>query len=91
MKKTGSKNYTRREFVKAAGAVTLSAAIGGPMVIPRKASAQKKTVSILHWSHFVPPFNPELQRQVEEWGKLKGRRSTGRFHSHPRSAGKAGG
>jgi multiple sugar transport system substrate-binding protein len=72
MKKTGSKNYTRREFVKAAGAVTLSAAIGGPMVIPRRASAQKKTISLLHWSHFVPPFNPELQRQVEEWGKLRG-------------------
>lgn len=63
---------TRREFVKSAGMATLAVMASNSILKPKKAHAQKKTISVLHWSHFVPPFNPELQRQVEEWGKLRG-------------------
>ncbi len=82
METRGAKRWSRRKFMKVSGMAALSAAIGGPMVIPRKAAAQKKTVTMLQWSHFVPPFNPELERQVEEWGKLRGVEARVDFIAH---------
>lgn len=35
-------------------------------------AVQKKLVTMLTWSHFVPGYNAELQREVEQWGAIKG-------------------
>lgn len=74
--------WDRRQFLKVTGAATVSAAIGAHILRPPKVEAQKKTVTMLQWSHFVPPFNPELQRQVEEWGKLRGVEARVDFIAH---------
>lgn len=36
------------------------------------ASDTRPLVTLLTWSHFVPTYNPELERQVAEWAKLRG-------------------
>ncbi len=37
-----------------------------------KAAAQPKEVTMLTWSHFVPGYNEELTREVQQWGAEKG-------------------
>ena len=58
------KKISRREFCKIAGAGLLATA--GPTILVRNAPAQRKTVTMLFNSHFVPQFDQELQRQVSE-------------------------
>jgi ABC-type glycerol-3-phosphate transport system substrate-binding protein len=62
---------SRRGFCKIAGA-GLMAAAAGPTIWVRNAPAQRKTVTMLFNSHFVPQFDQELQRQVSEWGQARG-------------------
>ena len=38
----------------------------------RSTIAAERIVTLLTWNHFVPGYNEELQRQVEEWGKING-------------------
>ncbi len=63
---------TRRRFCKAMGVTGLAAAAGPTILVRRGSAAAKKTVTLMTWSHFVPTFNPELERQVAEWAKLRG-------------------
>ncbi len=65
------KKISRRGFCKIAGAGFLGAAAGAA-TWGRPASAQQKTITMLFNSHFVPQFDQELQRQVAEWGKMRG-------------------
>lgn len=67
-----AKKISRRGFCKGMGAVALTTAMTGPTALVRNAHAQRKTVTILVNSHFVPQFNQELQRQVTEWSKARG-------------------
>jgi hypothetical protein len=34
--------------------------------------AQERELNLLTWSHFVPSSDDELQRQLEEFGKMAG-------------------
>lgn len=59
---------TRRQFIKTslAGAAALGA---GGVVFPRYGAAQKKTLKILQWVHFVPGYDKWfIQKYVKEWG-----------------------
>ncbi len=58
--------WTRRRFLQQMG----TAAVAGPLVLPRFAKAEKKhRLSILQWNHFVPAFDQWFdQKFVKEWG-----------------------
>ncbi len=69
-KKKGSiarRPVTRRQVVKAAGAIGVAASVG-PFFIPRPARAAK-TLKILQWVHFVPAYDKWFnETYVKEWG-----------------------
>lgn len=46
-------------------AVIVVLGIGGVLAAGRE-------ITILTWNHFVPGFNEEFVRQVEEWGRING-------------------
>lgn len=73
IKIAGEKVITRREFLKAAGVAGAAAIAGRYSFLVRPAhAAPTRTVTMMHWSHFVPAYNPELERQVTEWAAKKG-------------------
>jgi multiple sugar transport system substrate-binding protein len=60
---------TRREVIKAAGVGAAAAGIGFNVVFPRKARAQRKTLRILQWNHFVPGYDKWFnETYAKEWG-----------------------
>ena len=67
-KKRGT--ISRREFIKAAGAGALAAGLGPAIIIPGRAHAAKKTLKILQWVHFVPPYDEWFNKTyIKEWGE----------------------
>ena len=54
VKKRGS--ISRREFIKAAGAGALAAGLGPAIIIPGRAHAAKKKLTIFQWVHFEPGY-----------------------------------
>ncbi|MEM4592842.1 MAG: extracellular solute-binding protein [Sulfolobales archaeon] len=67
VKVEGEQMITRRQLLKAAGTLLGYSFLVGP------AKAQpRRTVTMLHQSHFVPAFNPELERQVTAWAAQRG-------------------
>ncbi len=57
---------SRRDFVKA-GAV--AAGVGPAIIIPGRSDAQKKTLKILQWVHFVPAYDEWFNKKyIKEWG-----------------------
>jgi multiple sugar transport system substrate-binding protein len=46
---------TRRRLLKAGGVVLLAGT--APAILPSRARAQKKTLKILQWKHFVPSYD----------------------------------
>lgn len=59
----------RRSFIRATGAAGLAAGIG-PYVLPRPAHAQKKTLKIVQWSHFVPAYDKWFDNEyTKQWGE----------------------
>jgi multiple sugar transport system substrate-binding protein len=61
---------SRREFVKATGAGALATGLGANIIIPGRAHAQKKTLKILNWVHFVPPYDEWFNKKyTKEWGE----------------------
>ncbi len=69
----GERVITRREFFKVAGTLGAAAALGGHSFLVRPArAAPARMVTMMHWSHFVPSFNPELERQVATWAAQRG-------------------
>ena len=67
-KKRGA--FSRRDFIKAAGAGALAAGVGPAIIIPGRANAAKKTLKILQWVHFVPPYDKWFnETYVKEWGE----------------------
>ena len=72
----GARSIDRRVFLKAAGAATGAAVVGG---IPAIVAAQKAPsfpkgtkLNILTWVSFVPASDVEFKRLVGEFGKLAG-------------------
>jgi multiple sugar transport system substrate-binding protein len=59
---------TRREFIKVAGAGALAAGVAG--ATPVRARAQRKTLRIIQWSHFVPAYDKWFDGKfTREWGE----------------------
>ena len=72
----GARSINRRVFLRAAGAATGAAVVGG---IPAIVGAQKAPsfpkgtkLSILEWVSFVPASDVEFKRLAAEFGKLAG-------------------
>ncbi|HLT28381.1 MAG TPA: extracellular solute-binding protein [Zeimonas sp.] len=62
----------RRKLVGAGSAIGAAAAVG-PYFIPRAASAQKKTLKILQWAHFVPAYDTWFDNEyTKQWGEKNG-------------------
>ena len=66
------RNWTRRGFCKAVGVTGLATVAGSTVWVRRAPAASTRAVTLMTWSHFVPPFNPEVERQLAEWSKLRG-------------------
>jgi multiple sugar transport system substrate-binding protein len=67
-KKKGS--FSRREFIKVAGAGAIAAGVGPAIIIPERSYAAKKKLKILQWVHFVPPYDEWFNKTyVKEWGE----------------------
>ncbi len=67
------RGWSRREFVKTAGAGLAAAAAGG--LAPRRARAQEKTLKIIQWSHFIPAYDKWFDGQFcKQWGEKHGTR-----------------
>src|SRR4029450_6265185 len=61
---------TRRRFLHTAGSAALAAGVGARIIVPGRASAQQKTLKILHWKHFVPGYETWFnETYVKEWGE----------------------
>ncbi len=61
---------SRRDFVKAAGVGALAAGLGPGIIIPGRSRAAKKTLKILNWVHFVPPYDEWFNKKyIKEWGE----------------------
>jgi multiple sugar transport system substrate-binding protein len=61
---------SRRDFIKAAGVGALAAGLGANIIIPGRSDAQKKTLKILQWVHFVPAYDEWFNKKYAvEWGK----------------------
>jgi len=68
MTDTKQKSFSRRDFIKASGAAALGT--GASAMVPRRVRAQKKTLKILQWSHFVPGYDEWFNNTyVKEWGE----------------------
>lgn len=70
---TGSRepvlDVPRRKFVGAGGAIGAAAAVG-PYFVPRTARAQRKTLKILQWAHFVPAYDKWFDNEyTKQWGE----------------------
>ncbi len=63
---------TRRRFMQVAGAAGVAAGVG-PLIISRPTrAADKKTLKILQWSHFVPSYDTWFDQFAKEWGENNG-------------------
>jgi multiple sugar transport system substrate-binding protein len=61
-----SKKFARRDVIKAAAGIGLTAGA----LAPTKARAAKKTLKILQWNHFVPGYDKWFNGQyIKEWGE----------------------
>ena len=66
------KRFTRRDFIKTAGASALAAGLGTNLILPKRSfgAGAKKTLKILQWVHFVPAFDKWFnETYVKEWGQ----------------------
>jgi multiple sugar transport system substrate-binding protein len=61
---------SRRRFVKTAGGAALAAGVASSALAPRAAHAQKKTLRIIQWSHFVPGYDKWFDGVFcKQWGE----------------------
>ena len=62
------KTVSRRTFLRTTGAGALATGVG-PLILPGRASAQRKKLRILQWVHFVPAYDEWFNKQyAKEWG-----------------------
>src|SRR4051812_34574429 len=62
---------TRRSFMKlAGGGALLTGALGPHFLFPQRAMAQRRTLKILQWSHFVPAYDAWFNGTfAKQWGE----------------------
>lgn len=61
---------SRRDFLKTTGAGAAAAGLGATIIVPGRASAQRKKLRILQWVHFVPAYDEWFNKKYAvEWGK----------------------
>ena len=64
------KEVSRRDFMKATGAGVLMAGLGAKIIIPKRARAGMKKLTITQWDHFVPGYDEWFDNTyVKEWGE----------------------
>jgi multiple sugar transport system substrate-binding protein len=60
----------RREFLKTTAAGAVAAGLGANIIVPGRALAQRKTLKILQWVHFVPAYDEWFNKKFTvEWGQ----------------------
>ena len=60
---------SRRQFLRTAGSAALAAGVSARIIIPGRASAQQKTLKILHSKSFVPGYDKWFNDiYIKEWG-----------------------
>ena len=65
-----SKVYSRRKFLKTVGSSAVAASAGASFLIPRYARAQRRTLKILQWNHFVPAYDEWFNNvYAKQWGE----------------------
>src|SRR5215470_10236080 len=73
MSKKTISGITRRDFTKTVGAGVLAAGVGTAFITPKRAYAQKKTLRIAQWSHFVPDYDKWFDGTfTKQWGEKNG-------------------
>ena len=61
---------SRRQFIRTTGATALATGLGANIIVPGRARAAKKTLKILQWVHFVPPYDDWFNKKyTKEWGE----------------------
>src|SRR5262245_12973946 len=66
----GVRSVDRREFLTTTGAGALAAGLGANLIVPGRASAQRKKLRILQWVHFVPAYDEWFNKKFTvEWGE----------------------
>ncbi len=65
---------TRRQFLLTAGAGAAAFTLGSGLApfVQRGALAADKTLKILQWSHFVPPYDTWFDGFAKDWGQKNG-------------------
>ena len=63
------KVISRRDFIKTAGALALTAGMGASIIFPSRAQSSKNKLKILQWTHTDSDFNWWFQNYCKEWGK----------------------
>lgn len=67
-KKVG--NFSRRDFIKAAGAGLAAVGLGGSIMIPGRARAGKRQLKIVQWVHPGSNFDDWFENTyAKEWGE----------------------
>ncbi|MGH7313389.1 MAG: twin-arginine translocation signal domain-containing protein, partial [Candidatus Rokuibacteriota bacterium] len=66
----GEQSVNRREFLTTTAAGAAAAGLGANIIVPGRASAQRKKLRILQWVHFVPAYDEWFNKKFAvEWGK----------------------
>src|SRR5260370_40612674 len=66
MSEIGGRKRSRRDFI---GLAASAAAVGPFFLFPERALAQKKTLKIAKWAHFVPEFDRWFEDELAAgWG-----------------------
>jgi multiple sugar transport system substrate-binding protein len=65
------KVLSRRRLLKTASSA-VAIAVAAPIVIAKRAKAQRKTLKIMEWKHFVPSYNDWFKDYIKEWGDKNG-------------------
>jgi multiple sugar transport system substrate-binding protein len=60
----------RRKFLKTTGVGAMAAGLGANIIVPGRASGQRKKLRILQWVHFVPAYDEWFNKKLAvEWGQ----------------------
>ena len=60
----------RRKFLRTTGVGAVAAGLGANIIVPGRASAQRKRLRILQWVHFVPAYDEWFNKKYAvEWGQ----------------------
>ncbi len=64
------RKFSRRDFIKTAGAGLAAAGLGANIMIPRRARAGKRQLRIVQWTHPDSQFDDWFKNiYAKEWGE----------------------